>query len=106
LGLTALSYPPQFTHLYQLKEQYPFLAKYRNSWPVIILMRQFLNNHRAHVKAKIAAAKTATANTGSHTAGPSNTAPGLAGGSSNGGNNGDDSDDSESDVSISDVGGD
>ena len=89
----------------QIKEQYPFLKKYHNSWPITILMRQFLNNHRYHAnsKAKITTTLAATANAGSHTAGPSTAALGLTGGGSNGD---DDDDEIQSDVSISDAGDD
>ncbi|KAF9790960.1 hypothetical protein BJ322DRAFT_1038981, partial [Thelephora terrestris] len=38
-----------------VREQFPFIAKYQNAWPVILLMRQFQNNRRNHQRAVAAA---------------------------------------------------
>ncbi|KAF9791034.1 hypothetical protein BJ322DRAFT_1104689 [Thelephora terrestris] len=45
-------------------EKYPFVAKYRNAWPVRMLMQQYMANHRANLRAKRAASKATPADTG------------------------------------------
>ncbi|KAF9790555.1 hypothetical protein BJ322DRAFT_1037177, partial [Thelephora terrestris] len=44
-----------------VREQFPFIAKYQNAWPVILLMRQFQNNRRNHQRAVAAATGVGTA---------------------------------------------
>ena len=44
----------------QVKTQFPFLKEYHNTWPVILLARQFMNNHRGNNQKK--AKKNATDN--------------------------------------------
>jgi hypothetical protein len=44
--------------LYQIKVKFPFIEKYRMAWPVTMLIRQFLTNHRANL-AKMARATSA-----------------------------------------------
>ena len=96
LGLTALYTPRWPTHPppHQIKEQYPFIKVYHNAWPVYILIRQFLTNHRQYIakKARIAAEAAAAANVGPSTAGPS---------TATSGNNGD-QDDNDSDITSDD----
>lgn len=57
------------TYIYQVQGEYPFIKEYDNAWPVNMLIMQYLNNHRANLRAKA----------GSGTAGPSTGTPGPDG---------------------------
>ena len=49
----------------QVREQYPWLSKYRNDWPVVAIVKQYLKNNRnkSRRKARDAATKAAAATT-------------------------------------------
>ena len=64
---------PNSSTFSQIKEYYPFIKKYHNSWPVNILIRQFLDNHRHNLRTKTKAYESTPTDT---TAGPSTAALG------------------------------
>lgn len=80
---------------HKIKEQHPFIERYRHAWPVPMLIRQFLNNHCGHLRAKAAADEETPADVDSDVAGPSATTP-----TSNPGN---DNDGDGSDANVSDI---
>ena len=62
-----LAYPP----FYQLQDSdYPFLKEYRNTWPLYMLMHQFIRNHHYHLKVLAVANGRPTAGTGNNPMGP------------------------------------
>ena len=69
--ITAL--PNNSSTFFQIKEEYPFIKKYHNAWPVNMPIRQFLGSHRNNTRAKMKACESTPADT---TAGPSTAAPG------------------------------
>jgi hypothetical protein len=81
---------------HQVAEKYPFVTKYRNAWPVRMLMQQYMANHRANLRAKRAASKATPADTGRGSVGPANLDLNDTEG------NGDEHED-ESDVIVSDL---
>jgi len=90
-----------------MKTEYPFLKEYgNNTWPVEMLMGQYLNNHRANLRAKAnkaaAARDTTPAGTGNSTAGPS-VGPSGPDGNDADNDDGDRQDGGQSDVSVSDI---
>lgn len=38
---------------HQIQEEYPFIGRYRNAWPVSMLIRQFMNNRRGYRQANL-----------------------------------------------------
>ncbi|KAF9643472.1 hypothetical protein BDM02DRAFT_3132408 [Thelephora ganbajun] len=80
-----------------IKERYPFIRKYRDAWPATMLIRQFLNNHHGHHRAKMAVDEETPPDAAPSAAGsyPATPTPDLSGN--------DDSQDKESDVSVSDI---
>lgn len=54
-----------------MRAQYPILERYDRTWPVDDLMRQYLINHRANLRTKMAAMSTTPADAGGSTAEPS-----------------------------------
>jgi len=48
--------PHNLLLLYQIKEQFPFIEQYHGAWPAMMLIRQFLTNHRGYVRKKAALA--------------------------------------------------
>ena len=38
----------RLTLFYQVKDQYPFIAKYKTAWPVKSLTCQYMTNHRQY----------------------------------------------------------
>ncbi|KAF9644717.1 hypothetical protein BDM02DRAFT_877024 [Thelephora ganbajun] len=58
-----------------IKEQCPFVRKYRNAWPATMLIRQFLNNHHGHRRTKMAADEETPPDAAPSIAGPSAATP-------------------------------
>ena len=57
----------------QIKVDYPFIEKYHNAWPVNMLVRPFLGDHRNNLRAKMKVHEFTPTDT---TAEPSTAAPG------------------------------
>lgn len=84
----------------QVKSERPFVAHYRDAWPVKLLMCQFVNNNRGYRRQKIR--KQAIRDDGPNTAGPSTATSHPTNPGNNNGEGGDGSGE-ESDVNISDI---
>ncbi|KAF9781750.1 hypothetical protein BJ322DRAFT_1111676 [Thelephora terrestris] len=90
-----------------VQEQFPFIAKYRNAWPVILLMRQFQNNRRNHQRALAAAnrvgAAAAAVAPDLNERGNNDGNEGGDGALGNDNNNNNDEDEDESNIIVSDI---
>ena len=65
---------PNSSTFSQIKEDYPFIEKYYNTWPVNMLISQFLSNHCNNLQTKTKVHESTPTDT---TVGPSTAALGL-----------------------------